>query len=88
MYVTKSERGFQFLNHETQLETNRERYSRLANQSSAIGDYKDSMERPGSSFLRIGDYHHLNREEVREFIKHLQAWVTTGSLELPEAGEP
>ncbi len=59
---------------------------RLAAQSSAIGDYEDSFERPGSSFLWIGDYHHLNREEVQQLVNHLQSWLKTGSL--VEQSEP
>jgi hypothetical protein len=54
----------------------------LAQQSSAIGDYPDAMDRPGTSFLWIGERHHLNREQVAELSKRLQAWVKTGSMKL------
>jgi hypothetical protein len=78
MRLEKSERGFMFLLHE-QYRTPHED-DRLASESSAIGDYPDSFDRPGSSFLWIGDNHHLNREEVAEFVSHLQRWLNTGRL--------
>lgn len=80
MKVIKNERGFPCLMHNAYLPNEREERSKLAAQSSAVGDYHDSFDRPGTSFLWIGYHHHLNREEVRQFIKHLQAWVDTGSL--------
>lgn len=63
---------------------------RLVSQSSIVGDYEDSLDRPGSSALWIGDEHHLSREEVAEFVEHLNAWLKTGSLEVVEEteGEP
>ena len=57
---------------------------RLFQESSAKGDYEDSLDRPGSSFLWIGRNHHLNREEVAEFVKHLQRWLDTGSLSVED----
>lgn len=54
----------------------------LVQQSSAIGNYDDSMEKPGSSYLWVGNSHHLNREQVQELVEHLQAWLNTGSLSL------
>lgn len=80
MNVERSDRGFQYLRHDTYLPENA-KHSRLASQSSAIGEYEDSMERPGSSYLWIGEHHHLNREEVAQFVAHLQDWLETGSLE-------
>ena len=56
----------------------------LARQSSAIGDYDDAMARPGSSALWIGVSHHLNREQVAQFVAHLTHWLETGSLALSE----
>ncbi len=53
---------------------------RVASQSSAIGDYPDSLDRPGTSFLWIGEHHHLNREEVAEMVMHLQNWLFAGTL--------
>ena len=55
---------------------------RLVQQSSAIGDYEDSFNFAGSSFLWIGSNHHLNREQVGEFKNRLEAWLKTGSLKL------
>lgn len=77
MELKQTSRGFDWIEHPA--------YSigevkRLASQSSAIGDYDDSLDRPGSSFLWIGESHHLNREEVAEFVKYLQAWLKTGSM--------
>jgi hypothetical protein len=79
MKIVRSDRGFFFLMHPTYLPPHDE--GRLASESSAIGDYDDSMDNPGSSFLWIGDDHHLNREEVKEFIQHLRQWLKTGRLD-------
>lgn len=87
MKVTISGRGFEFLTHPAYTPPNEDK--RLASQSSAIGDYDDAMSRPGSSFLWIGDVHHLNREEVAQFIEYLKRWLATGYLgeeELDEVG--
>ncbi len=83
MNVVKSERGFEVLEHEVYpgVKTS-ERVLRLALQSSAIGEYDDSMSRPGSSYLWIAEHHHLNREEVEQFVGHLQSWLNTGSMNL------
>lgn len=78
MELTKSERGFYYLHHQAYLEPHA--MSRLVSESSAVGDYEDSLDKPGSSFLRVGDKHHLNREEVAEFVTHLQRWLQTGRL--------
>jgi len=58
-------------------------------QSSAIGDYDNSLDLPGSSFLWFYE-EHLSREECQErlekgkfesnLIPHIQAWLKTGSL--------
>jgi hypothetical protein len=84
MNVEKSERGFENLMHSSYpaKATGGGAPARLAGQSSAIGDYEDSWERPGSSFLWIGQQHHLNREEVDRFARHLLEWVATGKLNL------
>ena len=55
-------------------------WERLIQESSAIGDYEDAMDKPGSSFLWVGDHHHLNREEVQELIERMQHWLATGRL--------
>lgn len=53
---------------------------RLVGQSSAIGGYDDSFQRPGSSALWVGEFHHLNREEVSKLVGYLQCWLETGKL--------
>jgi len=53
-------------------------------QSSAVGDYYDSVICPGSSFVWIGKLDkgrmHLNREQVRGLIDQLQTWLDTGDF--------
>ena len=78
--VEKSDRGFTFILCEPYLARDLE-HQRVASESSAIGDYDDAIENPGSSFLWIGDYHHLNREQVAQLVGHLQGWLETGELE-------
>lgn len=56
----------------------------LVQQSSAFKWHDDSINRPGESFLWIGEEHHLDKEEVRDLISHLQSWVDTGSLKPKE----
>lgn len=82
MKIEQTERGFDVLDHDayppgTSMPT------RLAQQSSVVGDYDDAMTRPGSSALWIGVSHHLNREQVAQFVAHLTHWLETGSLALP-----
>lgn len=60
-------------------------FRRLIQESSAVGEYEDSLENPGSSFLWIGEHFHLNREEVQAVIAHMQRWLDTGSLK-PDEG--
>jgi len=86
MQVIVTERGFEWLEYPTY--SNNPKVKAIARQSSAIGDYPDAMDRPGSSFLWIGNQdaketHHLNREEVAEFVKHLQTWLKTGKFAAP-----
>lgn len=57
-------------------------FTRLVQESSAIGEYDDAMENPGSSFLWIGQDHHLNREEVADLISRLQGWLDSKRLPL------
>jgi hypothetical protein len=76
----KSDRGFQAVIHDG-YDTDKSRGEhRLVGQSSAVGDYKDSLDKPGSSFLWMGEHHHLNREEVAKLIGYLQHWLDTGLL--------
>lgn len=80
MEVARSDRGFQCLSHPTYLERDMGN-ERIVSQSSAIGNYDDAMDRPGSSFLWVGQFHHLNREDVKELRDHLTHWLKTGKLE-------
>lgn len=83
MIVDKTPRGFEIIRYgDSYLPDNN---PRLVQQSSAIGNYEDSMGRPGSSFLWIGE-HKLDREDVAELVEHLQAWLKTGSLEIEASG--
>lgn len=59
--------------------------TRLVGESSAVGDYEDSIERLGGRYLWVGGDHHLNREEVRELIVRMQYWLDKGRLELDDA---
>ena len=54
--------------------------ARLVQESSAIREYDDAMEKPGSSCLWIGDDFHLNREQVRELVGVLQHWLRNKTL--------
>ena len=78
MKTTVSDRGFAMIRHPEYLNPHEE--TRIIGESSAIGDYRDSFENPGSSFLWLGDKHHLNRKEVREVVSALQQWLTSGRL--------
>lgn len=52
-------------------------------QSSAIGDYHDAYDRPGTSFLWLGldrGRMHLTREQARELALLLTRWCDTGRL--------
>lgn len=75
--ITK--RGFQVIRHPgyTQYDP-RERC--IVQTSSQIGDYEDSAAKPGSSYLWVGDIHHLNREQVAELVGYLQHWLAGGRL--------
>lgn len=82
MRYAKSARGFEVVTSPTyDTDRSRDANDRVVRQSSAIGDYEDA--RPGSSFLWLGEHHHLNREEVAELRDRLAAWLETGSLALP-----
>lgn len=82
MELITTDRGFELLQHNVYPPYHEKdgspKVSRLTQQSSAIGD--SCAAAPGSSFLWIGEHHHLNREEVKELVLHLQAWLDTGSL--------
>ena len=82
--VTKNKRGFR--------ETWHPKYptgvpGRLLTESSAVREYDDALDNPGSSALWIGDDWHLNREEVEELILHLNTWLKTKRLTPPTEKE-
>ena len=81
MHIEKSDRGFAFVMEE-KYQNERGEFTRLISESSAIGDYEDALDRPGSSFLWVGEDHHLNREQVAELIGRMQHWLDTGRLAL------
>jgi hypothetical protein len=76
----KTERGFAFVEF---TDANGKECS--LQQSSAIGDDDDAVDRPGSSFVWLGvddeKRMHLNREQVKGLVKRLQQWLKTGKLE-------
>lgn len=79
MRAEKSERGFVFVLEE-KYQNEPGKFTRIISESSAIGDHADSFEKPGSSFLWVGNDHHLNREQVRELIQRMEHWLVTGRL--------
>ncbi len=79
MKTEKTNRGFFVVTHEKYKNEPGE-MTRLIQESSAIGDYENSFSCPGSSYLWVGQDHHLNREEVAELITRMQRWLETGSL--------
>lgn len=81
MKVVKSDRGFRIVVHPTYLGKNS--LGRVFGESSAVGNYDDSLEKPGSSYLWVGEHHHLNREEVAELIGYMQTWIDAGRLPEP-----
>lgn len=85
MQTVASDRGFLYINYPSYPAEDcgggEER--RLVSESSAIGDYEDSWDNPGSSFLWVGDNHHLNREEVAELVAAMQHWLDNGRLPEP-----
>lgn len=82
MRIEFTERGFPCVKHEV-YPPGADKDDRVIQASSAIGDYEDSFDKPGSSFLWVSNTHHLNREEVAELITHMQRWLDTGYLETP-----
>lgn len=78
MKIEVSSRGYQHVLHPEYLDETK--VTRLISQSSAIGDYEDAMDRPGSSFLWIGANHHLNREQVAELKNLLALWLESGNF--------
>lgn len=77
MCFGESGRGFRFITFDSN-EPNAS--TKLACESSAIGDYPDAIESPGSSFLYIGEKHTLNREAVNLLRLSLEYWLAKGRL--------
>ena len=81
MKAEETERGFIRVMHE-KYQNKPGEITCLVQESSAIGDRDDSFENPGSSFLWVGNDHHLNRDEIRDLINRMQYWLDTKRLEL------
>ena len=81
MNAIQTERGF-IIVQEEKYQNQPGEMTRLIGESSAIGDYEDSLDYPGSSYLWVGVDHHLNREQVRELIDRMQYWLKSKRLEL------
>ena len=81
MKSSQTSRGFVVVTEE-KYQNDPGEFTRLIQESSAIGDYADAYEKPGSSFLWIGQDHHLNREQVLELRNRMQHWLDTGRLHL------
>lgn len=77
MRIEKDPRGFNWLIHPKYLNG---LPRKLVHESSAVGDYEDALDVPGSSFLWIGEDHHLNREEVSELVHYLRVWLNKKRL--------
>jgi len=78
MRIDISGRGFRFVMHSSY--ANNPVDLRLISESSAIADYEDSFDNPGSSYLWVGENHHLNREEVKELTRLMQYWLDNKRL--------
>ncbi len=74
MKCIKTNRGFRKIIHEKYQKKPCE-MTDILGESSAVGEYADSFEKPGSSFLWVGEDHHLNREEITELIESMQYWL-------------
>ena len=86
MKTIETDRGFRIVTHERYTgEPKKE--TRLIQESSAIEGGELAFENPGSSFLWIGQDHHLNREEVSDLIEKLQFWIDNKRLELNKTEE-
>lgn len=79
MEARQTERGFGFVVHDPYL-PGADDPVRIVQESSAIGRYDDALDRPGSSYLWLGEAAHLDREEVAELVAFLQRWLVTGKL--------
>lgn len=81
MKIIKTDRNFRIVMHE-KYASDPQKETRLIQESSAIEGGDLALENPGSSFLWIGQDHHLNRKEVSELVSRLQFWLDNKRLEL------
>ena len=81
MKASTTSRGFVVIEEENYQDGE---MTRLIQESSTVGDYDDSPEKPGSSYLWVGQDHHLDREQVTELISRMQHWLLTGRLAVDE----
>lgn len=79
MASERTSRGFVVVKAE-KYQNERGELTRLIQESSAVGNYDNAVDSPGSSFLWVGADHHLNREEVGELIERMQHWLAKGRL--------
>ena len=82
MRPTTTGRGFRCIEHPAYPPSRANPEKTLLQESSAIGEYEDSLENPGGSYLWVGDNFHLDREEVAELIGYLNHWLI--NLRLPD----
>lgn len=81
MKSERTERGFVIVTEE-KYQNEPGEFTRLIQESSAIRNYEDAYDKPGSSALWVGNDHHLDREQVAELISRMQHWLDTGRLAL------
>lgn len=82
--VETTDRGFRIVR--LQLDSIPDHEARLISESSAVGPEPGAIDKPGSSFLWIGQDHHLSREEVLKLVVLLKGWAETGKLPMAAAG--
>ncbi len=68
MIIKTTKRGFKYL------QIGDESTDIIFQESSAVGDYEDSLDRPGSSYLWFRDVH-MDRERVGQLVELLQLWL-------------
>ena len=76
-----TDRGFIIIKHE-KYQNERGVMIGLIQESSAIGDYEDALDKPGSSYLWVGADHRLNREEVKVLMSKMKYWLDKKRLPL------
>ena len=79
MKAEKTGRGFIIVTHE-KYQNKPGEMIRLIQESSAVGDHEDSFDMPGSSFLWVGEDHHLDRDHVVELISRMEYWLENKRL--------